>query len=91
MWRGGRVTRASSSLGSNLANNASARKNGNVVGVVAGVTSAAGKTNPEKAPHPWGTALSTKGLFGFFFFTRKPLAGYGPRIGFIDSRIHGLF
>ena len=49
MWRGGRVTRASSSLGSNLANNASARKNGNVVGVVAGVHFRRGKTNPEKA------------------------------------------
>jgi hypothetical protein len=80
------VTRASSRLGSNLANNASARKNGNVVGVVAGVHFRRGKTNPEKAgfverlfPKVW-----------LFPRTRKPLAGYGSRIGFIDSRIHGL-
>ena len=80
------MTRASSRLGSNLANNASARKNGNVVGVVAGVHFRRGKTNPEKAgfverlfPKVW-----------LFPRTRKPLAGYGSRIGFIDSRIHGL-
>jgi hypothetical protein len=60
MWRGGRVTRASSSLGSNLANNASARKNGNVVGVVAGVHFRRGKNEPRKS-RIRGTALS-KGL-----------------------------